>query len=88
MLLGVVVIARTPNSVSTDDSGGRMRRDKCEARQYSDQMCCTKCGLNWDVNDEDPPACKTEAEFDLKKLRRKVAAQKTLANIRKTLGMG
>ena len=29
----------------------------CEARQYSDQMCCDRCGLQWDVNDPDPPRC-------------------------------
>lgn len=30
----------------------------CEARQYSDQMTCGRCGLAWDVNDPDPPACR------------------------------
>lgn len=29
----------------------------CEARQYSDQMLCDRCGLQWDVNDPDPPEC-------------------------------
>lgn len=29
----------------------------CQARQYSDQMCCGRCGLSWDVNDTDPPKC-------------------------------
>ena len=29
----------------------------CEARQYSDQMCCGRCGLQWDVNDPEPPKC-------------------------------
>lgn len=29
----------------------------CKAVQYSDQMCCGKCGLQWDVNDPDPPFC-------------------------------
>jgi hypothetical protein len=33
---------------------------QCQARQYSDQMCCGKCGLEWDVNDPEPPACKPE----------------------------
>ena len=31
---------------------------QCQARQYSDQMCCGKCGLAWDVNDPEPPKCK------------------------------
>ena len=29
----------------------------CQARQYSDQMHCSRCGLQWDVNDDDPPRC-------------------------------
>lgn len=29
----------------------------CQAIQYSDQMQCGRCGLAWDVNDPDPPAC-------------------------------
>lgn len=33
---------------------------KCEARQYSDQMVCEKCGLTWDMNDSFPPECKKE----------------------------
>lgn len=31
---------------------------KCRARQYNDQMACHHCGLAWDVNDPDPPACR------------------------------
>ena len=31
----------------------------CLARQYSDQMLCGICGLAWDVNDPEPPECKT-----------------------------
>ena len=34
----------------------------CNARQYSDQMVCDKCGLEWDVNDPDAPACKTKQQ--------------------------
>lgn len=32
---------------------------RCQARQFSDQMHCSKCGLAWDVNDPDRPACLT-----------------------------
>lgn len=32
-------------------------RTGCEARQYSDQMHCGRCGLQWDMNDDDPPEC-------------------------------
>lgn len=31
---------------------------ECKARQFSDQMVCEPCGLRWDVNDPEPPACK------------------------------
>lgn len=36
-----------------------MPNDKrqCSAIQMSDQMCCAKCGLAWDVNDQYPPEC-------------------------------
>ena len=30
----------------------------CKAVQYSDQMVCHACGLYWDVNDPEPPACQ------------------------------
>lgn len=34
----------------------------CQARQYSDQKVCHKCGLVWDMNDPEPPACKQETQ--------------------------
>jgi hypothetical protein len=34
----------------------------CKAIQYSDQMNCAACGLVWDMNDPEPPACKPESE--------------------------
>ena len=30
----------------------------CHARQYSDQMMCGPCALQWDVNDPHPPRCQ------------------------------
>lgn len=30
----------------------------CSAVQQSDEMFCAKCGLRWDVNDPEPPACR------------------------------
>lgn len=33
----------------------------CKARQYNDQMLC-RCGLAWDVNDPEPPACPCEEQ--------------------------
>lgn len=38
-----------------------MTRRNCQARQHSDQKICHKCGLVWDMNDPDPPACKQES---------------------------
>jgi len=41
----------------------------CQARQYSDQMQCGRCGLAWDINDPDPPVCVSVAQRELKKLK-------------------
>ena len=35
----------------------------CEAFQVSDQMNCRRCHLVWDMNDSDPPECKTDQEI-------------------------
>ena len=32
----------------------------CQARREGDMMCCGKCGLQWDVVDDDPPQCKRD----------------------------
>ena len=32
---------------------------KCQAIQQSDQKRCDRCDLTWDMNDLDPPECKT-----------------------------
>jgi len=32
-------------------------RTGCEAVQHSDQMHCARCGIQYDVNDQDPPEC-------------------------------
>lgn len=32
----------------------------CEARRYGEEMQCARCGLAWDVNDPDPPPCRTD----------------------------
>ena len=34
------------------------KRHDCQARRYGDQMICAACGLNWDTNDPEPPACR------------------------------
>ena len=30
----------------------------CGARRQCDQMVCNRCGLRWDVDDQDIPECK------------------------------
>ena len=45
----------------------------CEAKQYSGQMFCDRCGLVWDINDPDRPECVTDAQI---KKRRDEAARK------------
>lgn len=30
----------------------------CESRRVGDQVLCGPCGLQWDVNDPEPPACQ------------------------------
>ena len=32
----------------------------CRAIQQSDEMYCADCGLRWDVNDYDRPACRRQ----------------------------
>jgi len=29
----------------------------CQARRHQDQMACGPCGVQWDVDDPEPPAC-------------------------------
>jgi hypothetical protein len=30
----------------------------CQAKQYSDEMSCTACGLSWNISDPNPPKCR------------------------------
>lgn len=54
-----------------------MTPTNCQARQYSDQMICGRCGLQWDVNDPDPPTCKTAGELAMGKMRDTLNKQKS-----------
>lgn len=48
------------NAVMPDSLiGDAMKTKGCSALQMSDQMVCNKCGLRWDMNDPDPPTCRT-----------------------------
>lgn len=44
----------------TCETARRANNKTCRARQHSDQMLCD-CGLGWDVNDPDPPECRSTA---------------------------
>jgi len=35
----------------------------CKAIRQGDQMCCGKCGLQWDLDDDDRPQCLTDDEI-------------------------
>lgn len=64
----------------------------CQARQYSDQMLCPRCGLAWDVNDPDPPSCRKDeptkksghsfARRINQQLHRKHAINQEISNVR------
>ena len=53
----------------------------CKARQHSDQMICDACGLQWDVNDIDPPECNP-VKYNARKA---CDVKKEIANLRKKL---
>ncbi len=53
----------------------------CSAVQYSDQKVCNKCGLTWDMNDDDPPDCRTPRELKREK------ARQNMAKLRQTLDL-
>lgn len=36
----------------------------CEAIQQSDQKCCPRCQLVWDMNDPEPPECLTDEQIN------------------------
>ncbi len=35
----------------------------CKAIRQGDQMCCGRCGLQWDIDDSDRPQCLTDDEI-------------------------
>lgn len=34
----------------------------CEAQRMNEQMICGKCGLQWDIDDPEPPECPEDKE--------------------------
>jgi len=43
--------------------------NKCQARQQSDQK---RCDLTWDMNDPDPPECKTAHDIAMDVMRKQL----------------
>lgn len=35
---------------------------QCRATQQADEMFCARCGLRWDLHDEDRPLCREVKE--------------------------
>ena len=61
----VALQCRLSESMAVKAKANGSERGPCEARQYSDQMQCSRCGLTYDVNDPDPPDCnKRRTQFD------------------------
>lgn len=52
----------------------------CEAVQYSDQKCCDRCGLVWDMNDPEPPECMTDEEIQAEINRKGIAKARKVLN--------
>jgi len=42
----------------------------CHARQHLYNIQCTRCDLNWDTDDKDPPKCLTNSEIGRRTLQR------------------
>ena len=42
-----------------------------QCRQYSDQLHCSHCGKQWDINDPEPPPCKTGSDW-LREIKNKI----------------
>lgn len=55
----------------------------CDAKQYSDQMVCTRCDMAWDVNDPEMPPCPKAEE-----LIALLATKKTWADTRSAILLG
>lgn len=46
----------------------------CQAKQRSDQMCCSRCDIAWDIGDCDPPECHILVDPSrYRELKRKIA---------------
>ncbi len=41
----------------------------CKASRCNEQFHCGRCGLQWDIDDTDPPKCMTVKEYNAKRMR-------------------
>lgn len=44
---------------------------KCAARTIGQELHCSRCGYVWDVNDPEPPKCKTLRDLYVEKQSKK-----------------
>lgn len=40
------------------------RPRNCQAQRQANEMRCARCGLLWDLNDPEPPACPRQAQTE------------------------
>lgn len=46
-----------------------MTTQPCKAKRYNDTVECGRCGLQWDINDPEPPKCLTDREYGLLRVK-------------------
>lgn len=56
------IAVTTMEATSMDRDKVSAAAGKCRAAQMADSMRCARCGVQWDVNDPDPPVCSQRAE--------------------------
>lgn len=58
----------------------------CKAKQINDQKMCFRCGIQWDVNDPEPPECKSNKTLAEEKIaQEKSVAERELIHIQNLL---
>lgn len=48
-----------------------------EAKRYGDQYHCSKCGKQWDADDQDPPECIDKPQHYIDQVRAKLRTKKS-----------
>lgn len=52
--------------------------EQCDKVTIGQQFFCNRCGYTWDINDDEPPRCKTKGELQAERNRRSLAKLKEL----------